>query len=255
MLKQVLTKIIRLKKPGFAFDEAVSSLVVRELLFQKLGSFLRSWKLVFGGRVPSGLFLGKNVRLQNLPNIRFGKLVQLEDFVHVSALGKRPISFGNNVRIGAFSRIITSTTLYEMGSHITIGNNVGIGEFAYLGGAGGLDIGDDCIIGQYLSCHPENHVFSDPTTPIRLQPTTRMGIQIGSNCWIGAKVTILDGVTVGDNCVIAAGAVVTRSMPANSVIGGVPARVLKSTIEVKSVVVTQSHTDNKPVTRQAHQQL
>jgi acetyltransferase-like isoleucine patch superfamily enzyme len=252
MLKSVLSRIIQLKKPGFAFDEGVSSLVIRELMFQKLGAFLRSWKLVFGGRIPSRLFLGKNVRLQNLPNIRFGKWVQLEDFVHVGALGKRPISFGNNVRIGAFSRIITSTTLYDLGSHITIGNNVGIGEFAYLGGAGGLDIGDDCIVGQYFSCHPENHVFSDTSMPIRLQGITRKGIRIGKNCWIGAKVTILDGVTIGDNCVIAAGAVVTRQMPADSVIGGVPARVLKSTIEVKNVGGAQSHAISDATTRQAH---
>jgi acetyltransferase-like isoleucine patch superfamily enzyme len=117
-----------------------------------------------------------------------------------------------------------------VGSHIAIGNNVGIGEFAYLGGAGGLDIGDDCIVGQYFSCHPENHCFNDPTQLIRLQGTTRQGIRIGRNCWIGSKVTILDGVTIGENCVIAAGAVVTKNMPPNSVIGGVPARVIKSTV-------------------------
>lgn len=230
MLKLILTLFVRLKKPGFSFDPAVTPTVVRELLFQKLAAFLRSWRLLLSGRLPSGLFLGKNVRLCNLPQIRFGKMVQLEDHVFVSALGKRAISFGNNVRIGAFSRIITATSLDHIGSHITIGNNVGIGEFAYLGGAGGLDIGDDCIVGQYFSCHPENHVFSDPGKPIRLQGVTRKGIRIGHNCWIGAKVTILDGVTVGPNCVIAAGAVVTKDMPAHSVIGGVPARVIKRTL-------------------------
>ena len=62
---------------------------------------------------------------------------------------------------------------------------------------------------------------------IRLQGTERKGITIGRNCWIGAKVTILDGVTIGENCVIAAGAVVTKSMPANAVIGGMPARVIR----------------------------
>ena len=103
-----------------------------------------------------------------------------------------------------------------------------LGEFAYLGGAGGLEIGNDCVIGQYFSCHPENHQFEDSSKLIRLQGTTRKGIKIGNNCWIGAKVTILDGVTIGDNCVIAAGAVVTKSMPAGRLIGGVPAKVLKA---------------------------
>ena len=52
-------------------------------------------------------------------------------------------------------------------------------------------------------------------------------VEIGENCWIGSKVTVLDGVTIGDNCVLAAGAVITKSMPANSVIGGVPAKILR----------------------------
>jgi acetyltransferase-like isoleucine patch superfamily enzyme len=54
------------------------------------------------------------------------------------------------------------------------------------------------------------------------------GITIGKNCWIGAKVTILDGVSIGDNCIIAAGAVVNRDMPSNAVIGGLPARVIRT---------------------------
>ena len=62
---------------------------------------------------------------------------------------------------------------------------------------------------------------------IRLQGVKRTGIKIGKNCWIGAKVTILDGVTIGDGCIVAAGAVVNSSFPDNSVIGGVPARLLK----------------------------
>ena len=229
-MKQLMVKLINKKTPGFNFDPAVSSTVIRELAMQKFIAFLRGWKLLLRAKKPSGLFLGKQVKLYNLPNIRFGKMVRLEDFVFVSALGKKPIFFGNNVRVGAFSRIIISTTLNDLGSHITIGNNVGIGEFAYLGGAGGLDIGDDCIIGQYFSCHPENHVFSDPHKLIRLQGVTRRGIRIGKNCWIGAKVTILDGVTIGDNCVIAAGAVVTKNMPSNSVVGGVPAKIIKTTM-------------------------
>ena len=61
----------------------------------------------------------------------------------------------------------------------------------------------------------------------RQQGITRKGIKIGSNCWIGSKVTVLDGVTVGNGCVIAAGAVLTKSFPDHVVIGGVPAKILK----------------------------
>ena len=148
-------------------------------------------------------------------------------------MSKAPVELGNNVRVGAFSQVVASTSFNQIGEFIRIGNNVGIGEFAYLGGGGGLEIGDDCIIGQYFSCHPENHNYAKPDELIRHQGVERKGIKIGKNCWIGSKVTILDGVTIGDNCVIAAGAVVTKSMPSNSVIGGVPARVLRKDKGVK----------------------
>ncbi len=228
MLRNIVEKIIKRKNPLFVLDKAVTTWVLLHLASAKFWALVRGWKVVFHGKKPSLLFFGKGVKLFNARNMRFGKWVQLEDYVYVSALGKNPMVFGNNVKIGAFSRVITATSFNDLGAGITIGDNVGLGEFAYLGGAGGLEIGADCIIGQYLSCHPENHNFDDPEQLIRLQGTSRKGIKIGKNCWIGAKVTILDGVTIGDNCVVAAGAVVTKSMPDNVIIGGVPAKILKN---------------------------
>lgn len=234
MIKSLLTQLLRRKNPAFRFDEDVRSSFIRTILFANTLAWVRSWKLLLRGYFPRWLFLGRGVRLRNLENIRLSPWVRLEDGVHLDALGRGPIELGRHVRIGAYSRLIISTTLDNLGAFIRIGNNVGIGEFAYLGGAGGLEIGDNCIIGQYFSCHPENHNFSNPNKLIRLQGVTRKGIRIGKNCWIGSKVTILDGVTVGDNCIIAAGAVVTKSMPAGSVIGGVPARVLRPVVRTKS---------------------
>lgn len=234
MLKNIISRIIKLKNPKFKFDQAVSTSILIELAFFKLGCWIRSLRLLFNFKFHPTLFLGRNVQLQYKSLIQFGKWNQIEDNVFISALGRKPIQFGNNVRIGAFSRIITSTSFNNIGAEIKIGHNVGIGEFSYLGGGGGLKIGNDCIIGQYLSCHPENHSFADTDQLIRLQGVSRKGIKVGNNCWIGAKVTILDGVTIGDNCVIAAGAVVTKSMPANTVIGGIPAKAIKSTQKNKS---------------------
>nr|WP_262896775.1 acyltransferase [Flavobacterium macrobrachii] len=82
-------------------------------------------------------------------------------------------------------------------------------------------------MGSYISFHSENHNFSDTTKLIREQGVTSKGIKLGNNIWVGAKVTFLDGCVVGDNSVVAAGAVVNGIYPDNSVIGGVPARVIK----------------------------
>lgn len=227
-MKKLLEKIIRMRNPLFRFDEEVSSGMLLALFMDKSLAFIRGLKMIFLFKNPKRIMLGKQVSFFYSHHISFGRFVKLDDFVYLSGLGKGRLTLGDHVSIGAYSRLIVSTSFNNLGKHITIGNNVGIGEFAYLGGGGGLVIGDDCIIGQYLSCHPENHEYGDQHTMIRHQGVSRKGIVIGSNCWIGSKVTILDGVTIGSHCVIAAGAVVTQSMPDYSVIGGVPARVLKS---------------------------
>ena len=137
------------------------------------------------------------------------------------------LCIGDSVKISAYSTIHVSKNLQDITGHIKIGNEVGIGEFANLGGAGGLEIGHNCIIGAYFSCHPENHNFENHDKLIKHQGVSRKGIVIGDNCWIGAKVTILDGVRIGNSCVIAAGAVVKGEFPDHCVIAGVPARVIR----------------------------
>lgn len=243
MLRFLLESIIRRKNPSFRLAKNLPTTALVHLFLQKTGMKLRAQHLWLRGRNPSGLFLGRDVQFFNLPNIRWGQFVQLEDGVLLSALGTKPLILGDHVRLGAHSRVVISTTFDEPGRGIRIGKNVGIGEFAYLGGAGGMVIGDDCIIGQYFSTHPENHVFVDKNRLIREQGVRREGIRIGSNCWIGSKVTILDGVTLGAGCVVAAGAVVTKSFEDGSVIGGVPARLLKMRF------LPPGHLEQKPLFR------
>lgn len=227
-MKKLIQQVIRMKNPNFSFDSSLQNRVIAQLVFIKFMSYVRGLKVCFFLKKPNQLFLGRNVRFFAISKVKWGKFVQLGNHVYVSGMGSEGLTFGSHVSIGDFSRIVVSTSFHEMGTKITIGNYVGIGEFAYLGGAGGLEIGDECIIGQYFSCHPENHTYSHPEIPIRKQGVNRQGIKIGKNCWIGSKVTLLDGVEIGDGCVIAAGSVVNHSFPANSVIGGVPAKFIKA---------------------------
>jgi len=226
-MRKIVESVIRMRNPAFRFNPHLNMGAILSFVWQQVWNIVRGLKWLFYLKNPKAALLGRSVRIMNASRIRFGWFLKLGDGVELSAIGKEGISLGNNVGIGAYSRIVVSMSFDMPGEYIRIGNNVGIGEFAYLGGAGGLEIGNDCIVGQYLSCHPENHITDDISTPIRHQGVTRKGIVIGPNCWIGSKVTILDGVTVGEGCIIAAGAVVTKSFPANSVIGGVPAKLLK----------------------------
>lgn len=236
-MKKIIEKIIKFRNPQFKFDAELNGTALRQFIWQQFWALFRGLKLLlFHFKKPKMALLGKGVKFFNSPKIHFGKFMKLGDKVYLSALGKKGVFLGNNVSIGAYSRVVVSTSLNDLGKFIKIGNNVGMGEFAYLGGAGGLEIGDDCIIGQYFSCHPENHNYDNPHEKIRLQGVSRKGIKIGKNCWIGSKVTILDGVEIGEGSVIAGGAVVTKSFPKNSIIGGVPARLLKSRVEKEITV-------------------
>jgi len=227
-MKAFITSIIRLRNPGFTFSKAVDSRMLFSFFASTARSLLRGLWVLLLGKLPKGIMLGSGVSFRHAHKISFGRFLKLGDRVSLQALGQEGISFGDNVSIGDYSKVVVSTTLNQIGAYIRIGHNVGIGEYAYLGGAGGLTIGDDCIIGQYFSCHPENHNFGAMDLPIRHQGVSRAGIALGKDCWVGAKVTLLDGVRIGNHSVIAAGAVVTRSFPAYSVLGGVPARLINS---------------------------
>jgi acetyltransferase-like isoleucine patch superfamily enzyme len=232
---RLFEKFIQRRNPNFKFDESISFGMVMEFMFDQALRLMRGMRTLIFFKNPKAILLGKGVRMRYISKISWGKFVKLDDHVTLSALGKDGISIGDNSGIGAFSRLIVSTTWNNPGAFIKIGKSVGIGEHAYLGGAGGLEIGDECIVGQYFSCHPENHIFENNEIAIRHQGTTRRGIKIGNNCWIGSKVSVLDGVEIGEGCVIAAGSVVNKSFPAGSVIGGVPAKLLKDRFKTEEL--------------------
>ncbi len=180
-------------------------------------------------RTRRAVVLGRGARIHVNRKLHLaGGLTRIEDYCVVDCLSSKGIYLGCNVKIGAYSRLIASGSLSVLGIGIRIGDNVGIGEFSYIGGAGGVMIGTNTIVGQYFSVHSENHVFDEPGKLIREQGVTRAGVEIGEDCWIGAKVTVCDGAKVGKHSVIAAGCVVVGQFPDYSLIAGVPARLIRS---------------------------
>lgn len=109
---------------------------------------------------------------------------------------------------------------------IRIGRHVTINEGVFLDGYGGLEIGDNCRIAHGCSFISEDHVFTDPSVPIRMQGKVAARIVIGADVWLGTGAKVLKGVTIGDGCVIGAGAVVTRDLAPFSIAVGIPARVV-----------------------------
>jgi acetyltransferase-like isoleucine patch superfamily enzyme len=111
------------------------------------------------------------------------------------------------------------------GENIRVGRNVFINQNCTLYDLGGIDIGDDVMIGPNVSLITSGH----PVDPARRREAViAKPIAIGRNVWIAANVTIIGGVTIGENSVVAAGSVVTRDVPPDTLVGGNPAKVIRS---------------------------
>lgn len=116
----------------------------------------------------------------------------------------------------------------DCGKNIIVGKNVFINSGCRFQDQGGITIGDRSLIGHNLVLCTLNHDFN----PDKRAKTIPSPIIIGKNVWIGANVTVVPGITIGDNAIIAAGAVVTKDVPADTIVGGVPAKTIKSIYEV-----------------------
>ena len=177
------------------------------------------------------IFIGRKTRILNNSNIVFGKSVTIGSYCEIDGYASEKVIFGDCVKIGSYSKLLSTSHFSKYGVGLKMGNNSAIGDYTHFGAAGGIEIGNDVIMGSYISFHSENHNFSDKSKLIREQGVTSKGIKLGNNIWVGAKVTFLDGCVVGNNSVVAAGAVVNNVFPDNVVIGGVPAKIIKNLAE------------------------
>jgi acetyltransferase-like isoleucine patch superfamily enzyme len=112
----------------------------------------------------------------------------------------------------------------NFGRHIQLGKNVFINHGCSFLDLGGITIEDDVLIGPKVNLITENH----PIDPRKRKNLDLKSIVIKKNVWIGANATILPGVTIGENSIVAAGAVVNKDVPSNVIVGGVPAKIIKS---------------------------
>lgn len=126
-------------------------------------------------------------------------------------------------RFGLFPPFYT-----DYGSNIILGKHVFINSGCCFQDQGGIEIGDDVQIGQQTVIATINHDFC-PEKRWNMSPAP---VKIGNRVWIGAHATILPGVTIGEGAIVGAGAVVTKDVPAFTVVAGVPAKVIKKINEV-----------------------
>ena len=183
------------------------------------------------GQVGRNVIFGRNITLRHAHKIRLGNRVVIDENVVLDAKGdgNRGIYIGDdtiisrncilsckngNIRIGRSVSIGITTLIHSVqGSDVSIGENTIIAAYTYLIGGG-------------------NYHFNRLDLAIKEQGTySKGGVLIGNNVWVGSHVQVLDGVSVGEGSILSAGAVVNRDVPRLSIVGGVPAKIIKSRLD------------------------
>lgn len=223
MIKKLFQKMLAKTGKTYQIDDRIPNKLLYSVFYNRAIMMFRGY-LKTGRKV----FIGSRTKILNSGNVIFGKSVTIDKHCLLDGFSSEKIILGDCVKIGAFSKLTSTSHFSKYGKGLKMGNNSAIGDYTHFGAAGGIEIGNDVIMGSYISFHSENHNFTDKSKLIREQGVTSKGIKLGNNIWVGAKVTFLDGCIVGDNSVVAAGAVVNGTFPDNVVIGGVPAKILKN---------------------------
>jgi len=220
-------------KDGFKLDDAVPLSYVAEICVSYALSAARGMMRGFGFAQKKGpVFIGSGVKLRNKSKISLGSKVRLRDGAFIDALSTDGVHLGDRSLLGRNTRIECTGSIAHIGKGVSIGHDTTFGSDCYFGAAGGIEIGNDVMAGQYVRFHSENHNMSNTDRLIREQGVTHCGIRVGDDVWIGSGAVFLDGAIVGRGSVVAANAVVVAGeYPDYSILGGVPAKVIKSRIK------------------------
>lgn len=191
-----------------------------------VGIAIRSvlYKLIL--RMDGFAAIENNVRLRFADHIKLGNGSYLDHGAYLHACP-------NGIEIGERSIVMHGAILHVYNfrgmpnSGIKIGCDSLVGEYSIIRGQGGVTIGDRVYTSPFTQIISVNHIFDDPNRPFVEQGITADGIVIEDDVWLGAGSIVTDGVRVGKGAVVAAGAVVTQDVPPHTVVGGVPAKVLR----------------------------
>jgi acetyltransferase-like isoleucine patch superfamily enzyme len=210
-----------------------------------LGLMLREkfYRLVIA-ELGKNVVLGRNVTFRHPGKIRIGDNVVIDDNCMIDAKGSsnRGITIGNGVFIGR------NSTLYCKNGNIELHDNVNIGVNCTLASTHKLVVGQNTRIAGYAYLiSGGDWDYDNPTVKMidQLAPVSKGPLVIASDCWLGARVTVLDGARIGEGSVIGAGSVVSTAIPQSCLALGTPARVVKQlkTLAQRGNVDKQIHPD------------
>ncbi|MFL5867786.1 MAG: acyltransferase [Thermoleophilaceae bacterium] len=167
--------------------------------------------------------------------IRFGRRLVLDGLAFIGPGCTLQIGKKASIELGRWSWLGHGCKLRCHEGVISIGAKSVLGQECTISAYRHVSIGRECVIADRVMLIDFDHGVVEVERPIRLQGIYKRDVRVGNNVWIGYGACILRGVTVGDNAVIGTNAVVTRDVPENAVVAGVPARVIRMREEPKTL--------------------
>ena len=157
----------------------------------------------------------------------YGRRLELDGLAFIGGGVKLQIGRRGRVELGRWSWLGHGTKIRCHEGFVSIGAKTVLGQDCTVSAYQHVSIGRECVIADRVMLIDFDHGAAEVERPIRLQGIYKRDVRVGHNVWIGYGACILRGVTIGDNAIIGTAAVVTRDVPANAVVGGVPARVIR----------------------------
>lgn len=191
--------------------------MIRNRLFR--ARYLKSYARMFNHKVLHRRAYGKKIHTDGLCFIGKDVAIEIGPFAHVY--------------LDRWSWVGNRTKLRAHGGFIRIGSKSVLGEEITFSTYEEISIGRECVIADRAMFIDFDHIIEDPEQAIRKQGLYSKPVRVGNNVWIGYGASILRGVTIGDGAVVGTNAVVTKDVPANAIVGGAPAKVLRMRDEPK----------------------
>jgi acetyltransferase-like isoleucine patch superfamily enzyme len=158
---------------------------------------------------------------------RSGRRMRLEGMAFIGRDVRIQVGRGARIELGRWTWIGRGTKIRCHEGKVRIGAKTVLGEDCTISAYQHVSIGEQCIVADRVMLIDFDHNVAEVDRPIRIQGIYKRDVRVGNNVWIGFGAQILRGVSVGDNSIVGAGAVVNRDVPANAVVAGVPARLIR----------------------------
>ena len=190
------------------------------------GEALRTWRWMREKNMVNRHFALLGARFLWL-KLRWGKRFQTEGMCFICPGVKFEIGRHATLRIGRWSWVGHDSKIRVHEGEVSIGAKTVMGQECTISAYQHVEIGRECIVADRVMLIDFDHGVVEVERPIRLQGIYKRDVKVGSNVWIGYGACILRGVSVGHNSIVGTNAVVTKDVPENAVVGGVPAKVLR----------------------------